>query len=42
VARLRPADLAAGTTIAAVGSAALATYPANDSDDIEGRFDARM
>lgn len=42
VARVRPSDLAPGGSVAAVGAAAVATYPANDADDIEGRFDPRM
>lgn len=42
VARLRPVDLAAGGSVAAVGAAAVVTYPANDADDIEGRFDPRI
>ncbi|HYO44702.1 MAG TPA: hypothetical protein VES19_15995 [Candidatus Limnocylindrales bacterium] len=42
VARLQPPDLVSGTAVAAVGAAALATYPANDADDTEGRFDPRM
>ncbi len=42
VARLRPPDLAAGGSVAAVGAAAVATYPANDADDVEGRLDPRM
>ena len=42
VARVRPADLAPGGSVAEMGAAALATYPANDADDVEGRFDPRM
>ncbi len=42
VARLRPADLVPGTTLETVGSAATATYPANEAADVEGRFDPHM
>ena len=42
VARVRPADLASGGSVAAVAAAAVATYPAVDADDVEGRFDPRM
>lgn len=42
VARVRPADLATGAPVAAVGAAAIATYGATDGDDVEGRFDPRM
>jgi hypothetical protein len=42
VARVRPADLAPGGSVATVGPAAIASYPANDADDVEARFDPRM
>lgn len=42
LARVSPADLAPGSTIATVGAGAIATYPADDSGDPDGRFDPRM